>query len=115
MFCRKCGGMNPDGAPACAHCGASVEGYSPAGAASAPKPQNYLPHAIISTLCCCLPFGIVSIVYASQVDSKWNAGDFAGAQTASDNAKQWFWIAMGSGLVVQALGIALQIMVVTAR
>jgi hypothetical protein len=45
--------------------------------------------SILTTLFCCLPFGIVSIVFAAQVDSKFNSGDGAGAQRASDNAKKW--------------------------
>src|SRR5689334_11871634 len=35
-----------------------------------PKVPSYLVPAIISTLCCCLPFGIVAIIYASQVEGK---------------------------------------------
>jgi hypothetical protein len=45
--------------------------------------------AILTTLFCCLPFGIVSIVFAAQVDSKYNGGDFAGSLKASENAKKW--------------------------
>ena len=33
-----------------------------------------------TTLLCCLPAGIVSIVFAAQVDGKWNSGDYAGAR-----------------------------------
>ena len=47
---------------------------------------NHLVWAILSTLFCCLPLGIVSIVYASQVDGKRAAGDIAGARLASDKA-----------------------------
>jgi hypothetical protein len=50
-------------------------------------------------LFCCLPFGIVSIVYAAQVDSKYNAGDYAGALASSKNAKTWAWVSFGVGLV----------------
>ncbi|MEO7478124.1 MAG: CD225/dispanin family protein [Lysobacteraceae bacterium] len=50
---------------------------------------NYLVWAILSTLFCCLPLGIVSIVYASQVDGKRAAGDIAGAQAAASSAKNW--------------------------
>ena len=45
--------------------------------AQSPEPYNsreYIPNnmvwAILTTLFCCLPFGIVSIVYAAQVDGK---------------------------------------------
>ena len=62
-------------------------------------------HAILVTLCCCLPFGIVAIVYAAQVNSKFGVGDYAGAQVSSANAKKWFLIALISGLVVQVLWV----------
>lgn len=52
-----------------------------------PKPDNYLVWAILTTLFCCLPLGIISIVYAAKVDSQYNAGDYAGAQDSSNKAK----------------------------
>ena len=52
-----------------------------------PKPPSYLVWAILTTLFCCLPFGIASIVFAAQVDSKYNPGDLAGSQQASDRAR----------------------------
>lgn len=56
---------------------------------------NHLVWAILSTLFCCLPLGIVSIVYASQVDGKRAAGDLAGAREASHKAKMWaIWSAV---------------------
>ncbi|WP_246149938.1 CD225/dispanin family protein [Arenimonas fontis] len=60
---------------------------------------NHLVWAILATICCCLPTGIVSIVYAAQVDGKLQAGDLAGARQSSDNAKLWAWISFGLGLV----------------
>lgn len=68
------------------------------------KPSNYFVPAILSLLCCCLPFGIVSVVYASQVDSKWNSGDHDGARQAAGSAKMWFWIAFGLGLAANVIG-----------
>lgn len=50
---------------------------------------NHLVWAILTTLFCCLPLGIVSIVYSSQVDGKRAAGDLPGAYRASHNAKMW--------------------------
>lgn len=55
---------------------------------SAP-PSNYLLWAILSTLFCCLPLGIVSIIKSTSVNSKWQAGDYAGARKASEQAKKW--------------------------
>ena len=51
------------------------------------------------TLFCCLPFGIVAIVYAAQVDSKWNGGDWHGADRASRSAKNWALVGVVSGLI----------------
>ena len=61
-------------------------------------PPNYLAWSIITTILCCLPFGIVSIVYAAQVNSKWQTGDYEGARLSSKNARLWAWIAFGVGL-----------------
>ncbi|WP_026817395.1 CD225/dispanin family protein [Arenimonas composti] len=75
--------------------------------AQGPKPDNYLVWAIIVTICCCLPGGIVSIVYAAQVDSKYNAGDYAGARDASDKAKLWALISAGVGFVFSLIYVGL--------
>ena len=65
-----------------------------------PRPSNHLALAIITTILCCLPAGIVSIVYASQINSKYNAGDYEGAQRASKNAKTWWIVAIIAALVI---------------
>lgn len=65
--------------------------------------NNYLIPAIFSTVCCCLPFGIVSIVYAAQVNGKLAGGDRAGAEQSAASAKLWFYIALGSGLAINVL------------
>ena len=66
------------------------------------------------TLCCCLPFGIVSIVYAAQVNSKVQAGDIQGALDASGKAKMWCWIGFGIGLVANLIVLGLQFLGVLA-
>lgn len=66
-----------------------------------PRPDipNYLVQAILATICCCIPLGIPAIIYASQVNTKLAAGDIAGAQAASANAKKWSLIALVGGVV----------------
>ena len=78
-----------------------------------PRPQitNYLWQAICVTLFCCLPFGIVAIVFATKVDGLVAAGDYAGAQSASDSAKKWVNLGAGIGLVVLVLYIAFVVIV----
>jgi len=76
----------------------------------APPPSN-LVWAILCTLFCCLPFGIVSIVFAAQVNGKWQAGDVAGAQESSRKARQWAIYGAISGVVVGVLYIILVVAV----
>lgn len=59
------------------------------------KPDNFLVWAILSTILCCLPFGVVAIVYASQVDSYWFAGDHEAARRSAKNARTWTWVSVG--------------------
>ena len=56
---------------------------------SGPQPDNYLVWAILTTIFCCLPAGIVSIVYSSKVSGLWMQGQYAEAQAAANNAKRW--------------------------
>jgi hypothetical protein len=79
------------------------------GVMAQPPVPDYLVQAIICTLCCCLPLGIVAIVYASQVKSKLAVGDYAGAQDSSNKAKMWCWIAFGLGIVTNLALIGLQL------
>lgn len=57
--------------------------------APAVKPDDNLVWAILSTVLCCLPFGIVAIVKSCKVDSLWAAGQYAEAKQAADEAKKW--------------------------
>jgi hypothetical protein len=84
-------------------------GYGPPGGYSGgpTPPNNHLVMAIITTVLCCLPLGIVSIVFASQVNSKWAAGDYQGAVSSSESAKKWWIAALISGIVVLVLYIVL--------
>lgn len=67
-----------------------------------PKPDSHLMGAILTLIFCCLPFGVVAIVYAAQVDSKYAHGDYAGSERASSSANMWMWLAFGLGLVFHA-------------
>lgn len=70
---------------------------------------NYLPQAILVTLFCCLPFGIVAIVQAAQVNSKIAAGNYEGAIQSSDSAKKWCWISFIAGMAVVVIYVLLLI------
>lgn len=82
-------------------------GYGVAGGPLGPPPPTYLVWAILTTLMCCLPFGIVSIVKAASVESKWHRGDIAGARAASESAKNWAIAAAVIGGVLALVYFAL--------
>lgn len=130
MNCPHCGASNLDTSSICVICnrpltlGASSSGspqtYAPpppppppsgsynAGSYAAGSPAqgqipNYLVQSILVTICCCVPLGIVAIIFSAQVNSKLAAGDIAGAQEASDKAKKYCWISFGLGIVISII------------
>jgi hypothetical protein len=88
----------------------SQQWNSPSATAGA-EVQNYLIPAILSTIFCCLPLGVVSIIFATQVNSKVAAGDMAGAAEASKKAKMFMFIAVGAGLLTWVCVIILWVFV----
>jgi len=81
--------------------------YGAPGAQGTP-PQNYLVWAILTTIFCCLPLGIASIVFSTQVNSKWALGDVAGAQDSSEKAKKFaIWSAIAFWILVVLYVIAI--------
>lgn len=106
MFCPQCGANNADNAAVCVQCGRNfqpVTTATPLAATGVVIPPgatvpNYLVFAILATVLCCLPTGIPAIIYAAQVNTKLQAGDYAGAQESSKNAKMWCWISFGLGV-----------------
>jgi hypothetical protein len=71
------------------------------------RPKNYLIESILVTMCCCQPLGIVGIVFASQVNSKFNTGDYEGAKQASKEAKKWITWGFIAGLVISTIVLLL--------
>lgn len=61
-------------------------------------PKSWLVESILVTIFCCLPLGIVGIVNATRVESRFYSGDVAGANQASADAAKWtkigFWIGL---------------------
>lgn len=66
-------------------------------------PKNYLVESILVTIFCCMPFGIAGIVFASQVNSKFQSGDIDGAIKASKDAKKWMKWSFISGIIIIVL------------
>ncbi len=77
-----------------------------------PRPKNWLTEAIIVTIICCWPIGIVAIIKASEVNSKYNAGDYDGAQNSARQAENFTKWSAGLaivGLVLYFLLIGLMV------
>lgn len=107
MFCTKCGKENEANATNCVECGEPLISAQPQVAPAVPgqpaQVPNYLVQAILVTIFCCLPFGIVAIVFAAQVNGKLQAGDINGAMESSRKAKMWSWLGFGIGLAIAIL------------
>jgi len=95
MYCTSCGVPRADNATVCENCGERIRRFPPL-----PQIKNYLVPAVLSAFCCCMPVGVVAIIYAAQVNSKLHTGDVAGAQASSNKAKMWSWIALGAGALL---------------
>jgi hypothetical protein len=66
--------------------------------------------SILITLFCCMPFGVVAIVYSAMAIGRAGAGDYEGAVRASQQARTWIWVALALGLVTGLGWIALAVL-----
>lgn len=75
-----------------------------------PPPQesipNYMVPSVLVALCCCPLPGIAAIVFAAQVNSKKEQGDYAGARESSRKARLWMLVGVGLGVLGWIAGIA---------
>ncbi|WP_305484243.1 CD225/dispanin family protein, partial [Paramuribaculum intestinale] len=81
--------------------------FAPQQPETAVCPKTWLVESILVTLFCCLPFGIVGIIKASQVESQFRIGNYAGAQQSSADAGKWTKLGFFIGLGVSLLYILL--------
>lgn len=71
------------------------------GAAQPPveKPDSFLVWSILTTVLCCLPLGIVAIVYSTKVDPLWDKGQYTEAAEAAKSAKTFCILSLVFGIV----------------
>lgn len=113
MHCIKCGHKLEEGAAFCPICGTNVnqdvsqtieqpsQAPNKNQSAAQLRPDSNLVWGILTTLLCCLPFGIVSIIYAAQVDTLWVQGLYDESRAASKKAGKWaMWAAISFAIVL---------------
>lgn len=71
-----------------------------------PMPKTWLAESIIVTLLCCLPLGIIAIIYSTQVESNYITGDYDMAQYKSNQARNMLlWgVGVGAALLIIYIG-----------
>jgi len=65
---------------------------------SMPCPKTWLLPSVLATLFCCIPFGIVGIIKASNVQSLWARGLYDESVKASRAAATWTAVAFFTGV-----------------
>ena len=104
MFCPKCGKEVQDGSPFCPGCGNS---FAAPGVQAVQMPaktiSSGLVPAILVTILCCLPFGIVAIVYAARVSGLVAAGNLVEAERSAKLSKIWSIVGAVCGIVFSIL------------
>ncbi|RNC64307.1 CD225/dispanin family protein [Proteiniphilum sp. X52] len=63
------------------------------------KPGNWLWQSILATLFCCMPFGVVGIIYAAKVDSLYFNGKYEESGRMARKAKMWTLVSLGAALL----------------
>jgi hypothetical protein len=67
------------------------------------KPDTNLTMAILCTLFCCVPFGVVAIYYASKVNTSYHQGAYFDAEDYSEKAESYTYWGVGLGIVLDML------------
>lgn len=115
MFCPQCGSKNVSSAQTCANCMSSLP--------AAPRPRPVRPFdltplllpAILVTLFCCQPFGIVGIVFAAMASSQHGTGDLRTSAESARKAQYWTKLGFWCGLIPALLYLFFVLFAVAAR
>ena len=63
-------------------------------------PRTWMLESILVMFCCFFPLGLVGLIYASGVESKWRRGLYAEALHDSDEAARWTKLGLWIGLAI---------------
>lgn len=71
------------------------------------RPASHLVWNILATVCCCLPLGVIGIIFSAKVNSAWLSGDIDAAKAASEKAAWCFILSFTLGLMMWPLQLML--------
>uniref|UniRef100_A0A3B3SKM0 Proline-rich transmembrane protein 1 n=1 Tax=Paramormyrops kingsleyae TaxID=1676925 RepID=A0A3B3SKM0_9TELE len=77
-------------------------------------PHDYLPIAVLTTVCCFWPTGIIAIIKAVQVRTAVARGDMVTAEIASREARNFSFISLAVGIASMVLCTILTVVVIIA-
>ncbi|XP_036372149.1 proline-rich transmembrane protein 1 [Megalops cyprinoides] len=77
-------------------------------------PHDYLPIAVLTTVCCFWPTGIIAIIKAVQVRTAVARGDMVSAEIASREARNFSFISLAVGIASMVLCTILTVVVIIA-
>ncbi|MEG1649545.1 MAG: CD225/dispanin family protein [Rikenellaceae bacterium] len=63
------------------------------------RPKKWIIESILVTVLCCMPLGIVSLVYALRSEDQWNSGLYDAAKSSSYKAGLWVKVSLFSALI----------------
>ena len=72
--------------------------------------ESHMLKAVLCTIFCCVPSGIIAMIYAARVISLKEEGDYHGALKASRQASSWCSFSFAIGLVQGCLFLTLRLL-----
>lgn len=106
-FCENCGSELPPFGGFCTQCGTQIDRETVIARrlkSRENKVASYLALNIFATILCCMPLGIVGIVFSASAISAARAGDRQCALQRAKVAKIFFWIAFLLGFAYFVFG-----------
>ena len=77
-------------------------------------PHDYMPIAVLTTICCFWPTGIIAIFKAVQVRTALARGDLVSAEIASREARNFSFISLAVGIAAMVLCTILTVVIIIA-
>ncbi|CAI9597262.1 unnamed protein product [Staurois parvus] len=77
-------------------------------------PHDYMPIAVLTTICCFWPTGVIAIIKAVQVRTALARGDIMSAEIASREARNFSFISLAIGIAAMVLCTILTVVIIIA-